>query len=462
MEVNAPRIMIAAAKSGSGKTLLTCALLESLKRRKICTAVFKCGPDYIDPMFHKKIIGVPSYNIDSFFSNKEQLRSLFLDNKREADISLLEGVMGLFDGLGGIKEEGSAYHIASILKTPIILVIDVHGMGRSVIPLISGFLKYDREKLICGVILNRTSKNFYETIKPVIEEELGISLFGFYPNRKDIHLKSRHLGLKMPNEIYDLKEQIGKAAECLEASVEVERIIAAAKAAEKLDYNKRVTLKHIDTVKIGIAQDDAFCFYYEDNLRLLEEAGAELMPFSPIKDKALPDGICGILLGGGYPELFAKSLSENKKMKIAVRSAINTGIPSIAECGGFMYLHEQIENTQGECYPMCGVLRGKCYDTGKLVRFGYVEIMEKQKYFLQRNASIRGHEFHYYDSTSNGDCCITVKPVSGKEGTCIHEGENYWWGFPHIYYPSCPQFAVHFVMKAKKWKENIGGLSQKH
>ena len=211
---------------------------------------------------------------------------------------------------------------------------------------------------------------------------------------------------------------------------------------------------------IAVAKDEAFCFYYEDNLRLLEEAGAFLQYFSPIHDTKLPDNCSGMLLGGGYPELYAGELEANKEMQNAIKTAIRQGMPSVAECGGFMYLHEKLTDAKGQTYEMAGVIPEVCHYTGKLVRFGYVEIaeektrenMEKDKHFLPENSVIKAHEFHYFDSTDNGAACKATKPTTGRQYSCIWTGENYWWGFPHLYYPSNPVFAEHFVSLAKSYK----------
>lgn len=452
-EKKMPRVMIAALKSGSGKTVITCALLEALKQRGLCPAAFKCGPDYIDPMFHKKVIGVPSYNLDAFFSEDGQLKTLFAENSRTAGIAVLEGVMGLFDGLGGIKEEASSYQIAGILNVPVVLVVDVHGMGRTLLPLLAGILQYDTKKLIKGIILNRTSKHFYDAIKPIIEKEFSIAVLGYYPVQKNLRLESRHLGLKMPDEVQDIRGQVKKAAEELEACVEVEKIAAIADEADTLSYVPRGKTDKEPVVKIAAALDEAFCFYYEDNFRLLQEAGAQVVFFSPLHDAALPEGIGGLLLGGGYPELYAKALAENEAMKKEIRRAVGDGMPSVAECGGFMYLHEELTDADGDSHAMCGVIPGRCYPVGKPVRFGYVTVKENGAEIWGKRGSMRGHEFHYYDSTANGDACTAKKPVGGKEWSCVHAAQNHWWGFPHLYYPACPEFAAHFVERAAEFQK---------
>lgn len=451
------RIMLAAPKSGSGKTTITCALLQALKDMGENVVSYKCGPDYIDPMFHRKVIDIPSKNLDTFFTDEETTRDLLLSGRNKNDFVVMEGVMGLFDGLGGTREEGSSYHLARVTDTPIILVVDAKGMGRSVIPLIAGFLSYDREHLIKGVILNRMSKSYYDIIKPLIEEELKITVAGYFPDYKQlgIHsLESRHLGLVMPDEIADIKDQLRTVAEELQKTVSIDAIIdIAQKAAEIPTNRKKEPLKPLACTEkqkpvIAVAYDEAFCFYYDDNLRLLREYGAELAFFSPIHDRKLPKGCSGILLGGGYPELYADRLSSNTEMMSDIRKAIQSGMPVVAECGGFMYLHSKLIDKDLREYSMVGAMDAVCHYAGKLVRFGYINLSENKSNFLPENEIIKAHEFHYYDSSLNGDACRAVKPVTGRDYPCVVSGTNYWMGFPHLYYPSNPKFAESFVRKA--------------
>lgn len=453
------RIMIAAPGSGSGKTTVTCALLRILAEMGQRVCAYKCGPDYIDPMFHRTVIGVPSKNLDTFFTGEERTKELFLKERTEQDFAVLEGVMGLFDGLGGTREEGSAYHLAKVTKTPVLLVVDAKGMGRSVLPLIAGFLAYDTEHLIQGVILNRMSKSYYEIIKPLIEKELKAAVVGYVPNEKNLHIESRHLGLLLPDEISGLRERLGEAAEQLKASVSMERILQIAESAEELELSE--PLKQTEAEKtagkspepvLAVAKDEAFCFYYEDNLRLMDEYGAKIRYFSPLHDTSLPEGTAGILIGGGYPELYLKELAANEKIHTEILTAFRQGMPFLAECGGFMYLHTAIVDQEGTRYPMAGVLPGECFGTGTLVRFGYIEIREKQSLFLPEGEIIRGHEFHYFDSTDNGADCVAQKPVTGREYSCIMEGETYCIGFPHLYYPSNPEFVKRWVEKMRKYQ----------
>ncbi len=469
------RIMIAAPKSGSGKTTVTCALLQALLNRGEKVTAFKCGPDYIDPMFHQTVIGVPSYNLDTFFTGEADTAALFCRHAPRDGVAVLEGVMGLYDGLGGVREEGSSYHLAEVTATPIILVVDGKGMGRSLLPLLYGFLHYDKEHFIRGVILNRISQGLFETIRELVEEQLRLPVLGFLPDEKDFRMESRHLGLVLPEETGDIRERLSALSQVFAETVSLPAVLAIAEQAEELGEGgmdneaagfpveaDRVTENFAMAASglakgpvIAVARDEAFCFYYEDNLRLLQEYGARLAFFSPLRDGRLPAGCQGLLLGGGYPELYAEELSQNAPMRRAVRQAAAEGMPLVAECGGFLYLHDTLTDKNGKQYAMAGVVPGESFDRGRLVRFGYVELREKKGFFLPQGETIRGHEFHYYDSTNNGEDVLAVKPVTGKSYPCVLEGETFFLGFPHLYYPSNPRFAQRFVEKAGNFAPRI-------
>lgn len=460
-----PRIMLAAPSSGSGKTLLTCALIGALKEKNMDVVSCKCGPDYIDPMFHRQVLQIVSENLDTFFTGEEETRKLVCNVSEGHDVLVMEGVMGLFDGLGGCEEEGSSYHLAKVTKTPIILVMDVHGMARTMIPVIKGILDYDTEKLIKGIVLNRITKGFYETIRPLLEEEIPVPVIGIFENHKDLHLESRHLGLCMPKEIAGIEEQLKKASAYLAETVNLDEVIhiardAAELADSALDLKKNESDGNMaradlystsacedfvgcdskwERPRLAIARDEAFCFYYEANIRMLEMYGIEPVYFSPLHDRELPENIAGILLGGGYPENYAKELSENVSMRNSIQTAIENGLPSVAECGGFLYLHRELI-VDGKSFPMVGSIDGSAENKGKLVRFGYVKIAEKKPVFLPEGETVKGHEFHYYDSTANGNDCVAVKPNTKKSWECIHASDSHWWGFAHLYWPSNPKF----------------------
>lgn len=480
--MSSPGIMIAAPKSGSGKTMITCALLELLKERGMDVTAYKCGPDYIDPMFHREVIGVPSRNLDGFFADDVQLGEIYASGKREGSFAVVEGVMGLYDGLGGTEEAASSYHLAQVLEMPILLVVDAKGMGRSILPLIAGFLAYDRAHLIGGILLNRVSRAYCDRIAPLIRQELKVPVIGCFPEQKEVAVESRHLGLVLPVEIDALKDKVQKAAGILAQNMEWDqlwaiagRALGAADTAGHGSLQKYVCEQTVkggerqggENVRIAVARDEAFCFYYEENLEILRQAGAEIVAFSPLHDQRLPEGVSGILLGGGYPELYAEQLAANTGMKASVKNAIKAGMPSVAECGGFMYLHETLVDQNGQRFAMCGVLPGKCEFKGRLIRFGYVSLemdptvgTAGASTFLEPGETIRGHEFHYYDSTDNGSACHAVKPVSGQAWDCVHAGADHWWGFPHLSYLSNPLFAqkyIHAVIAYKncQLKKNV-------
>lgn len=437
-----PRIMLAAASSGSGKTTITCGLLQAMINRRVKCVSFKCGPDYIDPMFHKYVLGVPGANLDSYFLTKEQIMDHFTDTAAEADLSVIEGVMGYYDGLAGTSTRASSYDIAGITDTPVILVVNGKGASLSLIPLIKGFLEYVPDSRIKGIILNRTTKEMAARLTPMIEE-LGVPVIGYIRNNEEMKLDSRHLGLVMPQEYEDLREKINRIAEELEETLDLDLLLKIASEAPLLPQgssSRKCTAKA--RVRIGVARDEAFCFYYQENLKLLEELGAELIEFSPLRDHKLPDGLAAVLLGGGYPELYAKQLSENKRMLEELRNSYEQGVFLLAECGGFLYLHDTLEGSDGASYPMLGIIHGDAYRTKRLSRFGYIELSDN-------TGRMKAHEFHYWDSTSPGEDMKAVKPLSSRNWLCIHKSERMVAGFPHLYYQSNREMV-------KQWIDRLG------
>jgi len=451
---NLPRILIGAISSGSGKTLLTCAILSYLKNTQRQVKCFKCGPDYIDPMFHKKTLGVQGGNLDTYFCDYESLTEICA--KTVGDCAVIEGVMGLYDGLGGVELTGSSYDVAVATSTPIILVVDCHGQARTVLSVIKGILIDDAEHLIKGIILNRMPASLYDTVSPKIKDVIteinsDAILLGYVPKLKGINLESRHLGLKMPEEIDNIQEQIQIANDSLRATVDMNALIQIMEEASNLEYEASSASIQGDSLRLAVAMDEAFCFYYNENLEALAQMGAEIVPFSPLWDAALPENIQGLLLGGGYPELYLDILSKNESMKSSIRLAIDSGIPSLAECGGFMYLHNQIYDEDGKPYNMIGCVDGECTKKDRLVRFGYIELQSNKKAgYLD---GMRGHEFHYYDSSNNGDEARATKPITQKSWNCMHIGVNYIWGFPHLYYQSNKELVRWFISCMKDYKK---------
>ena len=453
-----PRILLAAGSSGSGKTLITCGLLEALVERGLKTTSFKCGPDYIDPMFHSRVIGTKSRNLDTFFTGSEVTKYLLTRNARDCEIAVMEGVMGFYDGVAGTTTTASAYDLAKVTDTPVILIVNSRGMSVSLAAYVKGFLEYKKDSHIKGVIFNQMSPMLYPRMKKLLEEELGVAVLGYVPKVEDCVIESRHLGLVLPDEIPELKDRLHKLAGVLEETLDIDRILElAGEAPDLLDAKpESVTdFRLSEPVRIGVAEDEAFCFFYADNFRLLGEMGAEIVPFSPMEDKQLPDDLDGLLLYGGYPELNGKKLEQNTTMKDMIREKLKAGMPCMAECGGFMYLHEEMEGMDGNFYQMAGVIPGKAYRTPKLSRFGYVTLTQKKPALgMEDFGEIPAHEFHYFDSEKNGEDCMAVKPITGRTYPCVIEKENVWMGFPHLYYPSNPSFADHFVKKAEQY---LGG-----
>jgi len=445
-----PRIMLAAPASGSGKTLITCGILQALVNRGYRVASFKCGPDYIDPMFHSRVIGTRSGNLDTFFTDYATTRYLFGKAASEADLSVIEGVMGYYDGLGGISEKASSSDVALALEAPVVLIVNCRGMSMSAVPLVKGFLEYEKERHIQGVILNQMPEALYRDLKKEIEEKLPVRVLGYVPKADNLVLESRHLGLVLPGEIERLKEKLNELSALLEKTIDLDALIQMAEGAPELPFEKPElpALPEGERIKVGVARDEAFCFTYRDNLRMLEEMGAELVPFSPLSDSRLPEGLQGLILSGGYPELHAAALAANSSMRKEIREAVEGGLPCIAECGGFLYLHRTLEGEDGQKYPMAGVLDAKAYRTGKLSRFGYITLTaERTQLLLPRGGQIRGHEFHYWESESCGDAMEAKKPLRKRSWSCVHGTETLYAGFPHLFFWSNPDAAWNFLKK---------------
>ena len=468
-QMKIPRILLAAGASGSGKTLITCGILQALLKRGLTPVSFKCGPDYIDPMFHTTVLGTRSRNLDTFFTEEQMTRYLFARNAFGADLAVIEGVMGYYDGLGGISERASAYDVAGVTDTPVVLIVNCKGMSLSVIPYIKGFLTYRKDSRIRGVILNRLAPALYPRISERIRTELGIVPLGYVPEIRDLSLESRHLGLVMPDEIEGIREKLDRLADTLEGSLDLDAMIALAGEAPDLEWDEPLSRREavtqaLETCRksvVAVARDEAFCFTYEDNLDLLRDMGAKIRFFSPVHDAHLP-ACDGLILSGGYPELYLKEISENESMREEIRLAVaERKLPCMAECGGFMYLQQEMEDMEGTVRPTAGVLPGSAFRTQKLTRFGYIELTvndrrlpdeekqdgtEKSPALLNADiGKIRAHEFHYFDTTQNGNAFHASKPLSKRGWDCICMTENLLAGFPHLYYHSNPQVALRFL-----------------
>ncbi|MGN1003989.1 MAG: cobyrinate a,c-diamide synthase [Oscillospiraceae bacterium] len=441
MERRIPRLLLAGTNSGCGKTTVACAVLQALVNRKLRVGAFKCGPDYIDPMFHSRIIGAKSANLDLFFFDENTMRGLLARSAADCDVSVIEGVMGYYDGMGLTSTRASSYEVARASNSPVVLVVNARGSSLSILATIHGFLTFCPDSGIRGVILNQCTAMTYEALARAIRERFDgrVEPLGYLPPMPDCALESRHLGLVTAAEVAGLKEKMAALAEQAEKTIDLDGLLKLAEGAEPVCYEP-VELPHYDTpVRIAVARDKAFCFYYEDSLQALRDMGAELVEFSPLADERLPENIQGLYLGGGYPELYAERLSENRSIRDSIRTALERGLPCIAECGGFMYLTQAIAG-----HPMVGFLPGECFDTGKLRRFGYVTLKAKTDNLLcKAGDEIRGHEFHHWDATVPGDSFTAFKST-GKSWDCVVATDRLYAGYPHFHFYANPAFAKGF------------------
>ena len=433
-----PRVLIAGTGSGCGKTTTVCAILQALHNRGLSPMSFKCGPDYIDPMFHSGIIGVDSANLDIFFAGEEGVRAAFV--KHASDVNVIEGVMGMYDGLAMDSEVSSSYHLARTLDAPVVLVLNVRGMALSAAAVVKGYMTLRSPNVVRGVIFNKVSPMTYPSLSKVVEKECGIPVLGYLPDLPECSLESRHLGLVTAAEVSQLQSKMQRLAEAAEKTLDLDALLELMRAQAPLRA-EIPPVEKLGHVRLAVARDKAFCFYYRDNLELFEALGAEIVPFSPVNDERLPD--CdGLYMGGGYPELYLDKLGANETMKASIRRAVEGGLPTVAECGAFMYLCRSIDGV-----PMCDVIHTDCRGTGKLTRFGYATLhAESESLLFAPGDTLQGHEFHYWDAEAPGTALRSVKP-SGRETRCAYVSPTLYAGYPHLYFPSRPTAAARFIQK---------------
>ena len=449
-----PRVLLCAPASGGGKTTVTCALLQALVDRGADPVAFKCGPDYIDPMFHSQVIGAKSRNLDLFLLGRETVRRLLWENTQKHGVAVIEGVMGYYDGVA-MSSQASAYDLATATQTPAVLVLDGRGAALSLAAQVKGFLTFRPDSRIRGVILNRISPAMYPRLREVVETECGVPVYGYLPNLPDCTLESRHLGLVTADEVEGLREKLKRLAAQVEETVDIDGLMSLAASAPTLVTRPLPLPSPVGgRPRIAVARDRAFCFYYQDSLALLEKLGAQLVEFSPLADKGLPVGCAGLYLGGGYPELYAKELSDNRVMLAGIRAAVRGRMPVIAECGGFLYLHKTLESDKGLKFPGAGVLPVAAVRGLKLSRFGYVTLTaETDSMLCDRGETLPAHEFHYWDSRDPGKDFIAQKPQSDRGWACVHAGPTSYMGFPHLHLCARPKAAERFVAACAKYRE---------
>ncbi len=448
-----PRLLIAGTNSGCGKTTIVNGILRAIQKRNNSLCCFKCGPDYIDPMFHKAALNIPSYNLDLFFLNEQECKNLIVKHIPDNGLGIIEGVMGFYDGISGTTDTASSAHLSRATNTPVILVVKPKGQSLSMGATLYGFKNFAPNTLK-GVIFNGISSGMYPLYKK-IAQEVGLKSYGYLPEIKQIEIPSRHLGLFTADELSNLQKQLDILACETEKSIDIDGIIELSKTAPALFYQNKSQITKGKSIRIAIAKDKAFCFYYQDNLDLLCEYGAELVPFSPINDKYLPENISGLYLGGGYPELYAKQLSNNKSMLSSINNAINNKLPTIAECGGFMYLHTSITTSDGCNYPMADIIKTTAQMTNKLQNFGYITITARKDCLIaKKDENLNAHEFHYSKSENSGTDFYAEKP-NGKSWDCIYCNDTLYAGYPHLYFRNNKNIVLRFLNSCAKFGGNI-------
>ncbi|WP_026689652.1 cobyrinate a,c-diamide synthase [Alteribacter aurantiacus] len=428
--MSAKRIVVAGTESGVGKTTVTMGLMAALRKKGFEVQGFKCGPDFIDPTFHTVVTNRLSRNLDSWMLSEEVILHVLAKGSRNADISIIEGVMGMYDGDRPETNKGSTAHIASITRTPVLLVIDCKAQARSAAAVVKGFQLFSKENRIVGVIANRVGgRGHFKLIKKAVEKECGIPVVGYLTEEENFSLPERHLGLIPADEQLELEEFSDKLASAIVETVDIDKIVRLSEATPVIGHSKIKNEAAFEkVVTIAIARDEAFHFYYEENIDLLKEFGAECVYFSPLHDRKLPE--CdGIYIGGGFPEEFAQTLSRNSLIKTAIADAINRGTPVIAECGGFMYLCEELVQVNKARYKMVGIIEGDTMVHEMLQSIRYVEFDHNDLSLVPYGKTVRGHEFRYSSYTQPS----------------VHTPSHVFATFTHLHFASCPEVAKAFV-----------------
>jgi cobyrinic acid a,c-diamide synthase len=441
-----PRIVIAGTHSGAGKTTIATALISAFTRRGLRVQPFKAGPDFIDPGFHTAASGRSSHNLDGWMLSRQTNLEIFARAAEDADLAIIEGVMGLFDGRSACEEAGSTAELARWLRSPVLLAVDASAMARSAAALVHGFESFEPALDVAGVLFNRVGgPRHADILRDAIKARCRAIPFGFLPSTEKIALPNRHLGLVTAAEALT-RECLAAMADWVEQHVDLDALLELARdRSPALDLPPSPIHPRVASVRIGVARDAAFCFYYPDNLRLLAECGAELVEFSPITGPHLPPDLHGLYIGGGYPELYAAALFTNRTMLESIREFAQAGRPIYAECGGFMYLTEAIVDAAGRQHSMAGIFPTRACMQSRLAALGYIETEPARRLWsdggLDPAMPLRGHEFRY----------SKIDPLPAHiERVFRGPAEAYRAGsvlasYIHLHFLSCPDFASGFV-----------------
>ena len=443
-----PQLMAAAPASGSGKTTVVCALLRALRRRGLNPCAFKCGPDYIDPMFHRAALEVSSCNLDLYLTAPGRLRQLYSAHLAGHGAAVVEAAMGYYDG-AGLTDAASGWQTADTLDLPVLLVVRPGGASLTLAAQIRGLRDFRPHSHLAAILLNGCSASYAERLAPLLERETGLPVVGCLPTMEAARLPSRHLGLYTAGEIQDLSARLDALADALEENAGLDKLLALCRRPAP----EAVTAPASPVkARIAVARDEAFCFCYPETLEALAQAGAELVFFSPMRDTALPEAD-GLYLPGGYPELYAEALSRNESIRKAIAAAVADGMPTVAECGGFLYLGRTLADQAGKVWPMAEVLPGDGFRAGRLVRFGYAALTAPGDSMLFRAGEpVPVHEFHHWASTCPGDALGAEKP-DGRRWRCGFAGPRLYAGFPHLYFAGQPRLAERFAAAAAAYRK---------
>ena len=447
--------VVAGTTSGSGKTTIALGFMAALSRRGFRVAPFKVGPDFIDPGHHTRIAGTVSRNLDGWMLTEAYNLSSFARHTETADVAVIEGVMGLFDGRDGKSEAGSTAEMAKQLKLPVLLVVNARSMARSAAALVQGFENFDRELTFAGVIFNNIgSHRHLQYLKEALQNHVHMPIIGGIPRHDTVTIPERHLGLFTDTDHTLTDDRISQLAALVEENIDLDAFLRGLEDSSdfpiSMKINSDMDRRSSDRVRIGVAQDNAFCFYYQDNLDLLTEAGAQIVFFSPLKDTSLPPELDGLYLGGGYPELFASQLAQNDQLREGIKRLSDAGMPIYGECGGMMYLGKAISDLDNVRYPMTNCFPLETRMLARLKSLGYREVRLVEDNLLGKSGqAIRGHEFHYSEINTEPDGIEKVYSVFGRGGGSPYlEGyrsKNTLGSYVHLHFGSCPSVCSTFV-----------------
>ncbi len=457
--MNYPRVVLAGTNSGVGKTTLTMGLIAALKKRGLTIQPFKVGPDYIDPSYHTRVSGRECRKLDAWMLAKDAILELFERQARLSDVSIIEGVMGLYDGLKE-KETGSSAHLAKMLKSPVILIVDASSMSRSAGAVVLGYKEFDKDVDLRGVIINNIgSQTHYTSIKTTIEKRTGLPVLGFLPKDKGLILPQRHLGLIPAGERAVLDGFIEKLSNLLEKTIDIKMLIGICREAEALPRFTKKLFGGKETphrAAIAIARDEVFNFYYQDNLDILAHQGANFVEFKTLTDKSLPQGADGIYIGGGFPELFARKLSENTALKNDIRRKARGGMPIYAECGGLMYLAKEIIDFENKAFPMIGIFDASIKMADKLRALGYVTVEAlKDNALCDKGTAMKAHLFHWSYLDNLGGKEKYAYRVKKDKNNITEDGLVKWnclASYAHLHFGSDAAIAGNFIERCLEYK----------